>query len=245
MSCQYVARGKRSVTAMRSGRSNGSKDEDYRFAPDIDLRDAGQDDSPQDEISFEEYESRRDEEWATDLKSESPLWLKISIALVSLVIVVSLLAGLIGPFFGGSQSETRSAGEFSQATLVEVIDARTIVVEVDGEQETVRYIGIEPFDIGSRWRDYAAEANRQILADGRITLESDGVDRDESGRLLRYVYVGRNMVNGLLIRNGFGILGPLRDGGDRYSAEMSSWSDAAKGEELGIWGDPLGRPIQY
>ncbi len=227
---------------MRSDRRN---DEDHRYAPDIDLRDAERYDSPEDDFSFEDYESRRSDEWSTDEKSETPLWLKVSIALVSFVIVISLLAGLVGPFLGGTESETRSAGIFQQATLIEVIDARTILVDVDGEQETVRYIGIEPFEIGSRWRDYATEANRQVLAGGRITLESDDLDRDESGRLLRYVYVGRNMVNGLMIRNGFGILGPLRDGNERYAAEMSSWSEAARSEGLGIWGDPQSRSTQY
>ena len=121
------------------------------------------------------------------------------------------------------------------ATVVEVVDMRTIIVDIDGETATVRYIGVDPLPLNSAWYDVAQLANQQLVANREVLLEADEVEEDDFGRLLRYVYVDRNMVNGLLIRNGIALPGEFTEGMNRHFASLQAWSDAAKFEKLGHW----------
>ncbi len=217
----------------------GSKDDDSRYNPQrigsVDLRYA--DDADRDAI--DSYGHRPSDDWASEPKSETPIWVKIGIGGVSVVIVISLLAGLAGPFLGESGKSSDAGVEYGYeyATVTDVLDERTIVVDIDGELETVRYIGVDASDMPLAWRDMAIRAHRDLVQDAEVILEADDNDRDDRGRLLRYVYLERNMVNGLLLRNGLGRLSDPNDGNDRYYAEMASWSDAARVDRIGIWSE--------
>ena len=223
----------------------GSRRSDYVDLRDIKLNDEssgsgdGDGDGLYDPAREYEYQNGGDgDSWWDEPKSgsDTPLWLKIGIGAVSIVVAISLIAGIIGPLWANS-GDRNVPMDIERATVVDVMDGRTIRVELDGRTETVRYIGIDPFELDSTWGDYATRVNTELLSDGDVVLQADELDRDESGRLLRYVYVGQNMVNGLLIRNGLGILAPSRDGNDLYRAYMEGWFEDAKREGLGIWGD--------
>ena len=180
--------------------------------------------------------------WSTERESQSPWWVKAGIAIVSILIVLSLLAGLAGPFFGSFSSDDSPNIEYVPANVVEVIDVRTIVVEIDDEVATVRYIGVEPLPLNSTWYDVGSAANQQLVADREVFLEADDVDRDEFGRLLRYVYVDQNMVNGLLVRNGIALPAEAKDGLERHDGFFQAWGEAAQFEKLGHWS---GMPPQF
>ena len=121
------------------------------------------------------------------------------------------------------------------AQVVEVIDIRTIIVEIDGEPATVRYIGVEPLPLNSLWYDVGLLANQQLVANSEVVLEADETETDDFGRLMRYVYVNQNLVNGILLRNGIALPAERRDGLDRHYDNMQGWSEAAKFEGLGHW----------
>lgn len=86
-----------------------------------------------------------------------------------------------------------------------VLDGRTIEL-VGGEQ--VHYIGLDvPLMEGLTGVPEAGaaevrEANRRLVEGQRVRLEADEQDRDADGALLRYVYVGKRMINAELIRSG-------------------------------------------
>jgi len=89
------------------------------------------------------------------------------------------------------------------AQVVEVVDGDTIKVLIDGQLETVRYIGIdapEGTEAGTPG-GAATVANADLVAGRWVLLEKDVSDRDSFGRLLRYVYLpdGR-LVNAELVR---------------------------------------------
>ncbi|MBK8422262.1 thermonuclease family protein [Candidatus Villigracilis saccharophilus] len=78
--------------------------------------------------------------------------------------------------------------------VVEVIDGSTIKVLIDGLVYVVRYIGVEsPED------EYIGRAARQlnsVLVYGKdVSLIADVSNKDENGRLLRYVVAGDTFVN--------------------------------------------------
>ena len=190
----------------------------------------------EDDDSYDEPSERRVADgWASEPKSETAWWAKAGIAVVSILIVLGLIAGLAGPFLGDFGSNEPPVIEYVPATVVEVVDMRTIVVDIDGEIATVRYIGVEPLPLNSAWYDVAQLANHQLVSGREVLLEADEVDEDDFGRLLRYVYVDRNMVNGLLIRNGIALPSASSEGVNRHFSSLQAWGDAAKFEKLGHW----------
>jgi micrococcal nuclease len=92
------------------------------------------------------------------------------------------------------------------ATVAKVNDGDTIVLS-DGRR--VRYIGIDAPEIDhEHQRDEpfgfeAREANRRLLAGGKVRLVTDVEKHDRYGRLLAYVYLSDGaMVNAELVRLG-------------------------------------------
>ena len=141
----------------------------------------------------------------------------------------------LGPFLGSFGSDEPQRIQYVPAQVVEVIDIRTIIVEIDGEPATVRYIGVEPLPLNSLWYDVGLLANQQLVANSEVVLEADETETDDFGRLMRYVYVNQNLVNGILLRNGIALPAERRDGLDRHYNNMQGWSEAAKFEGLGHW----------
>ena len=97
------------------------------------------------------------------------------------------------------------------AKLVRVVDGDTIVVDIDGKQYKVRYIGMDtpetvhPFKPVQYFGKEASEKNREFLAGKEIRLEKDVSETDRYGRLLRYVWAGDIMVNTELVRLGYAV----------------------------------------
>ena len=106
------------------------------------------------------------------------------------------------------------------ATVVSVVDGDTIRVEIDGVNETVRYIGIdtpEPYRDGEPacYSKEATDKNRELVQGREVRLETDVENRDRFDRLLRYVYVDDVLVNDVLLRSG-------------YAATLTIWPNTAK-----------------
>ncbi len=92
-----------------------------------------------------------------------------------------------------------------EATVARVIDGDTIVLS---NRERVRYIGINAPELHHPRRgkepygEAAKEANRCLVEGKTVRLEFDVRKRDRYRRLLAYVYVGEQMVNRALVRDG-------------------------------------------
>jgi len=84
-------------------------------------------------------------------------------------------------------------------TVVKVIDGDTIVIEGGSH---VRYIGIDSPEADEFYYAEAKQMNAGLLEGKEVRLESDVTDKDEYGRLLRYVYAGDTLVNAEMVRQG-------------------------------------------
>ncbi|MXX93613.1 MAG: thermonuclease family protein [Chloroflexi bacterium] len=231
---------------MSTRRQGPEHDEDARRAQDdeIDLRyryyEIDEDENHTDD--YEPPQRRAVDGWSTESESTSPWWIKAGIAVISILIVLGLVAGLAGPFLGSFGSDEPERIEYVPAQVVEVVDVRTIIVDIDGELATVRYIGVEPLPLESAWYDISILAHQQLVGNSEVLLEADEVDTDDFGRLLRYVYADRAMVNGLLLRNGVALPGEEQDGLNRHHANLQFWTETARFEQLGHWS---GTPPQF
>jgi micrococcal nuclease len=89
-----------------------------------------------------------------------------------------------------------------QATVVKVIDGDTIDVLIDGEMQRVRYYGIDTPEQGEKCYQEATERNRELVGT-TVRLEADARDRDEYGRLLRYVFTDEGVsIDAVLVSEG-------------------------------------------
>jgi micrococcal nuclease len=141
---------------------------------------------------------------------------------IALLVIVALVVARVWVVGGGSGSEqggeagSTPAGHAVSAQVVRVIDGDTIEVSIGGQDEDVRYIGVDTPetvkpDTPVQCFGPQASAENHRLVDGRtVRLVFDRERRDVYGRLLAYVYTrarggaGKSgFVNATLVRDGY------------------------------------------
>jgi micrococcal nuclease len=134
-------------------------------------------------------------------------------------------------------------GQFVTAAVIGVIDGVTIEVEAEGQAYRVRYLGVDLPDTGLVDKDArplseeALEFNRFLVRGRTVELERDDVESDLSGSLLRYVYVGGEMVNLALIANGYATVADF-PATFAYQTEFQVAEERAKASLRGLWRPP-------
>ncbi len=124
--------------------------------------------------------------------------------------------------------------ERQSATVVKITDGDTIVVELDGQQFSVRYIGVDSPENGSTGYSEAAELNRSLIYGKTVTLVNDTSEVDRYDRLLRYVFVDDVFVNNEMVRLGYASSGswaPDTACDDQFAKTFQT----AKANMLGLW----------
>jgi micrococcal nuclease len=128
-------------------------------------------------------------------------------------------------------------------TVASVADGDSFEVSTaDGARERVRMIGVNAPESGECLADEAREALRDLLDSGEVLLERDVTDRDQFGRLLRYVFADGVFVNQEVVSRGLALAGTFPPDVARQ-AELDAAEDAAQAASAGQW-DPeaCGRP---
>ena len=131
-----------------------------------------------------------------------------------------------------------------RATVVDVIDGDTVVLDIGGRAEHVRLIGIDTpevhVDAGAQPECYGPEASAftaQLLPPGiAVLVERDVVGRDDYGRLLAYVSLpDGTLVNEAIVAAGYAT--PLSIAPNTALARrFVDAATAAEAAGLGLWG---------
>jgi micrococcal nuclease len=109
----------------------------------------------------------------------------------------------------GGAPEDIGPGDRVRGEVLDVVDGDTIEVELGGETERVRYIGVDtpesvaPGQPAECFGHRASDANARLVEGEEVRLVFDQELRDAYGRLLAYVYVGDVLVNAELVERGF------------------------------------------
>jgi micrococcal nuclease len=156
-------------------------------------------------------------------------------------------AGAIPPVAPPRAEELSSGptGQTTEAKVIDVLNGATIVVALQGQQHSVRYIGLDtPETVAPSskvdWMGPPATAANEALVAGRtVVLEKDVSDTDEDGRLLRYVWltdgVAWTLVNLELVKDGVAVVAPdLRD--LKYVDLYLAAQQKAQASKAGLWG---------
>lgn len=165
------------------------------------------------------------------------------IRLVALALVVSLATTACDVETISDTTPASGAGGES-ARVVRVVDGDTIVVEIDGREERLRYIGIDTPEsvqpntpVECFGREASAE-NARLVEGKRVVLERDVSDRDRYDRLLRYVYVvesgERIFVNEALVAGGFAFASTFPPD-VKYEVAFRAAQRAARDAQRGLW----------
>jgi len=123
--------------------------------------------------------------------------------------------------------------EYEDAVVTKVIDGDTI--EIEGGVK-VRYIGIDTPEIGEPYYLEATEANRQLVEGKKVRLEKDIEDKDEYGRLLRYVWVDEIMVNAEFVRLGY-VYSYCYPPNLKFQAHFLQLEKEAREQKRGLWSE--------
>lgn len=124
--------------------------------------------------------------------------------------------------------------------VTRVVDGDTIDVLMAGVTYRVRYIGIDtPETVDPRrpvecYGREASQRNRELVEEKTVELEKDVSETDEFGRLLRYVWVDREMVNAALVREGYAVAATYPPD-VKYQQLFLSLQRAAMAASRGLW----------
>lgn len=141
---------------------------------------------------------------------------------------------------GGAGGEGAPAGAV-RAEVLDVTDGDTIRVLLGGEEESVRYIGIDtpesvaPGEPVECFGPAASAANLRLVGGETVALAFDDERRDQYGRLLAYVYVGDTFVNAELVRDGFARTLTISPNTD-FAAFFDRLVGRAGAAGRGLWG---------
>jgi len=151
------------------------------------------------------------------------------------VVTAALLAGCSSG--GPATPATGEVGRSPRAlALVQsVTDGDTIRVEpADGGLESVRLIGIDTPEQGECLAEEATAFLAGLVGGREVRLVADVSDRDSSGRLLRYVYLGELFVNESVVREGLAIARRYRPD-TAMAGVLASAQAEARAREVGLW----------
>jgi micrococcal nuclease len=133
-----------------------------------------------------------------------------------------------------------------RVTVTRIQDGDTVEIEMlSGASETVRLIGINTSESGECFSEEATIALASLLSDQVITMTSDVSDRDQFGRLLRYLWLDRGVfVNEIMVSRGYA---QARDypPDSRYAEDIAVAQESAQADAVGIWAaDACGPPTE-
>jgi micrococcal nuclease len=212
-----------------NGPNDNEKDTNGLFGPsESDLERFGGEDE-QDDLSEEGYLLHRKRE------ARSALW-KLIAGAVFMLLVASMLLNVLLPALSRVR-RTESAPERVPAVVTRVFDGRTIAIEIDGIESTVRYIGVETPVFGDPLYELAIAANREWTIGQQVLLEADEQNADAEGRLLRYVWLDGAMINLNLLATGLSKVTAFNDN-ERYRDVFREVEEGARSQNLGIWKQP-------
>jgi micrococcal nuclease len=161
--------------------------------------------------------------------------------LAAVIVALLVLGGLSRRDDGGATAPGGAGpGETVGARVTGVTDGDTIDVEIEGEHEDVRYIGIDTPESSSGqplecYGHEATAANERFVGGADVALTFGPELRDRYDRLLAYVRRDGVFVNAELVRRGFARALTISPN-DQFADVFERLEERAGRASLGLWG---------
>ena len=143
---------------------------------------------------------------------------------------------LLLPFSGSVLPlESATAPSTNSQTVSRVIDGDTVELSTG---QKVRYIGIDTPEIRGDecFAVQAKEKNKSLALDELVRLEKDVSETDRYGRLLRYVYVDDQMIQEVLLQEGYAVASAYPPD-VKHQQRFEALEREAREAERGLWGE--------
>ena len=148
------------------------------------------------------------------------------VLLAASLVMVTACTGSLAPLADG------------QCVVDRVIDGDTIVVSGCPE-DRVRFLLIDTPEITNPAECYGAEAKRYVagrLAKGsRVRLDAGVLDEDQFGRSLRFIWLGDELLNLTLVREGYATRYRAAEE-TRFADVIAAAESEARSARRGMWG---------
>lgn len=154
-------------------------------------------------------------------------------------LLVALILLIFKPAIKGIVPDNYEAGTYN---VIEVEDGDTIIVDMDGTPEKVRFIGVDTPETKDPRKPVqcfgraASEFTKQQIGDNPVRLEADptNTNRDRYDRLLRYVYLlDGSLLNAKLIEEGYGFA--YLNFPVEKAEQFQALEDSARANNRGLW----------
>ncbi len=119
----------------------------------------------------------------------------------------------------------------NENSVKEVIDGDTILLN---NNEKVRLIGINTPEKGQYFYPESKEVLKTMVSKKEVTLEKDVSNRDQYGRLLRYVFLDDTFINLEMVKKGFANAYTYPPD-VKYSEQLLKAERFARENNLGLW----------
>ena len=132
-----------------------------------------------------------------------------------------------------------------EVELVKTVDGDTAKFKMDGEQVTVRFLGINTKEtvhpeIGEEeWGKEASDFTKEKLENAtKVELEFDKVadKKDKYDRYLAWILIDEELLQNLLVQNGFAETYMFQNN-YKYAGMLQESEELAKESKLGIWSE--------
>jgi micrococcal nuclease len=166
-------------------------------------------------------------------------WLPHGSALGPAVLLAASL-GACAASHAAPASSSVGARAPETASILRVVDGDTIHVDAGGVDERVRLIGVDTPEVstfGGHKECFGPQASMYTtsrLSGRRVRLVFDVELRDRYGRLLAYVYLGPELFNLTLVREGFATADPVPPD-TRMAPAFERAAREARAAGRGLW----------
>lgn len=148
--------------------------------------------------------------------------------------IIPLILLLVLGIFASSCQTNSSTGQSGLARVTRVVDGDTIVVDLNGRNYKVRFIGVDTPERGRPYYLEATEKTKELCLGKEVRLVKDVSETDKYGRLLRYVYIGDTFVNAELVRQGYALQFTLPPD-VKYADLFRKLAAEAREKQVGLW----------
>ena len=161
--------------------------------------------------------------------------------------IVGLIIVLVASLLGLTASQTDALEDLflskppaGMYRVVEISDGDTIVVDMNGTDETIRFIGVDTPEthhpnkpvqcFGKAASQYTASRINKFV---RLEADPESDNRDRYSRLLRYVYSDQELLNLALITDGYGFA--YRSFPHSKQPAFIEAEEQARANQVGLW----------
>lgn len=127
-----------------------------------------------------------------------------------------------------------------EGLVLEVHDGDTATIQINGINETVRFVGIDTPEMdwsGSNpdcWAEEATYRSTQLIEGRTVWVGFDAVCEDDYDRTLAYITLDGEFINRLLVREGHAWAFPFEPN-TTFASSLQTAEQQASAEGAGLW----------